>query len=105
MPGPLLSAAATVTCAHGGTAAPTRPEARVLLGGAPAVTSAAPYTVSGCPLPVEAGGPCVSAQWLTGAARVQVNGVAVLLTDSRSVCTPPGTSLLVVAAPPRVRGR
>ncbi|MFE2063491.1 hypothetical protein ACFXDH_13960 [Streptomyces sp. NPDC059467] len=107
MPGHLLSAFALVGCAHGGRAVPTRPDTRVLVDGVPVTVAApdAPYTVVGCPLPVQPGpGPCVSAQWTGGATRVRAGGLPVLLSDSRSVCTPTGTALTVLAVQARVRG-
>ena len=104
MPGFLLSGTAVVTCAHGGPARAAQPFPRVLLGGAPAVTGGGPYTVSGCSLPAESGGPCVSAQWVTVATRVRLGGNPAVLADSRSVCTPTGTPLTVVLAQARVKG-
>jgi hypothetical protein len=105
MPGPLLHQGATVICAHAGQAQPTSPFPRVRLGGQPVVTLSTPYTVTACPLPPQAGGPCVTAQWIVGATRVRAGGVPVLLTDSRSVCVPTGTPLTPVVTQLRVRGR
>ena len=104
MPGFLLHVGATVICAHGGQAQPTAPNPRVLVGGQPTVTMSAPYTVAGCSLPPNAGGPCVTAQWVTAATRVLSNGVPLLLQDSRSVCAPTGTPLSVVVMQVRVKG-
>ena len=42
MPGPLLHVGASVLCAHGGTATPTAPNPRVLVGGQPTVLITAP---------------------------------------------------------------
>ena len=55
MPGPLLHVGAIVLCAHGGQAQPTVPNPRVLVGGQPTVTMAAPYVVAGCPFNVRGG--------------------------------------------------
>jgi len=104
MPGTLLHLGAGVTCAHGGTAAPTSPSPRVLVGGQPVVSLASVYSVAGCSLPPQAGGPCVSAQFVTAATRVFVLGVPVLLLDSQAVCAPTGTPLIVGATQPRVTG-
>lgn len=104
MPGFLLHVGATVICAHGGQAQPTAPNPRVLVGGQPTVTMSAPYTVAGCSLPPNAGGPCVTAQWVTAATRVLSGGVPLLLQDSRSVCAPTGTPLNVVVTQVRVKG-
>lgn len=104
MPGFLLHVGATVICAHGGQGQPTAPNPRVLVGGQPTVTQSAPYAVAGCALPPNAGGPCVTAQWVTAAARVRSNGVPLLLQDSQSVCAPTGTPLTVVVTQVRVKG-
>jgi hypothetical protein len=104
MPGFLLHIGATVICAHGGQAQPTAPNPRVLVGGQPTVTMSAPYAVAGCALPPNAGGPCVTAQWVTAATRVLSGGVPLLLQDSQSVCAPTGTPLSVVVTQARVKG-
>lgn len=104
MPGFLLHVGATVLCAHGGQAQPTAPNPRVLVGGQPTVTMAAPYVVAGCtlPPPAAANGPCVTAQWVTAATRVTANGQPLLLIDSQALCAPTGTPLTVAAAQTRV---
>jgi hypothetical protein len=106
MPGFLLHFGAQVLCAHAGQAQPTVVEPRVLLSGQPAVTIAAPYVVAGCalPPPPAANGPCITAQWITGATRVLANGVPVLLLDSQAICVPTGTPLLPVVTQTRVTG-
>jgi hypothetical protein len=91
----MLHVGATVVCAHTGQAQPTVPNSRVTVGGQPTVTMSAPYTIAGCTLPPQAGGPCVTAQWITAATRVTSDGVPLLLLDSQSVCTPTGTPLSV----------
>jgi len=105
MPGPLLHAGASVLCAHGGTATPTQPNPRVLVGGMPTVTMSAPYVVAGCPFNVSGGpSPCISAQWVVAALRVSSNGQPLVLMDSQAVCAPNGTPLLAVSAQMRVIG-
>ena len=100
----LLHATATVLCTHAGQAKPTAPAPRVRLGGQLAVTAASAYVVSACPLPPNAGGPCLTAQWTTPATRVTIGGVPALLMDSRSVCVPTGAPLNPVVTQVRVRG-
>jgi len=100
----LVSTSAVLICAHGGTGRPVRPSARVRLGGLPAVAAGVPCAVTGCALPQQAGGPCVSAQWITSALRVRLEGAPAVLADSRSVCTPTGTPLAVGPGQPRVTG-
>ena len=105
MPGFLLHMGATVMCAHAGQAQPTAPNPRVMVGGQPVVTQAAPYTIAGCPFNVSgAPVPCVTAQWVTGATRVLAGGQPVLLQDSQAICTPNGTPLNIVVTQLRVRG-
>jgi hypothetical protein len=103
MPAPLLHLGATVTCSHGGQAAPSAPTPRVLVCGQPAVPIASPYTVVGCPFAPSAGnGPCASGQWLTGTVRVLSAGQPLALMTGQSLCVPTGTPLLPVAAQTRV---
>jgi hypothetical protein len=105
MPGFLLHVGATVICMHAGQAQPAAPNPRVLVGGQPIVTQATPYVVAGCPfVPPGGNGPCVSAQWITGAVRVLAGGVPVLLQDSQAVCAPTGTGLNAVVTQVRAKG-
>jgi hypothetical protein len=102
MPGLMLHVGATVLCAHAGQAQPTAPNPRVTLSGQPSVLLTAPYVVAGCPLPPVAGGPCVSAQWITGTLRVTSNGQPLLLQTSQAICAPTGTPLLPIVMQTRV---
>jgi hypothetical protein len=102
MPGPLVHVGATVLCAHGGQAQPTVPNPRVLVGGAPTVTIAAPFAVAGCPFAPGAPSPCVTAQWMTGAMRVTSNGQPLVLMDSQAVCVPNGTPVVIAVTQVRV---
>lgn len=105
MPGFLLHQGATVLCMHGGQAQPTAPNPRVKVSGQMVVTQSAPHTVAGCPFSTGAGPmPCVTAQWITGATRVKVGGLPVLLQDSQAVCAPNGTGVNIVMTQVRVKG-
>ncbi len=105
MPGPLLHVSATVLCAHGGTATPTTPNPRVLVGGQPTVVMSAPWMIAGCPFNISgAPSPCVTAQWVVAATRVFSNGQPLVLMDSQAVCAPNGTPLIPVTAQTRVVG-
>ena len=105
MPGTLLHQGATVLCVHAGQAQPTAPNPRVKVGGQPIVIQSAPYTVAGCPFTTPAGPlPCVTAQWVTAATRVQAGGVPVLLKDSQAVCAPNGTGVNIVVTQVQVKG-
>lgn len=102
MPGFVVHLGAQVMCAHGGQALPTAPNPRVLVMGQPVVTIAAPYTVAACPFPTSSGGPCVTGQWVAGAARVTVMGQPVVVQAGQAVCAPTGTPLLVLVTQTRV---
>jgi hypothetical protein len=102
MPGLMLHVGATVLCAHAGQAQPTAPNPRVTLSGQPSVLMTAPYVVAGCPLPPVSGGPCVTAQWITGTVRVTSNGQPLLVQTSQAICAPTGTPLLPVVMQTRV---
>lgn len=106
MPGFLLHLGATMMCSHAGQAQPTMPQPRVLVSGQPVVTIAGPWVIAGCtmPPPAAGNGPCVTAQFVTSAARVLALGQPVLLMDSQAVCVPTGTPLVPVAAQARVSG-
>lgn len=103
MPGFVVHVGATVLCAHGGQAQPTAPNPRVLVGGSPSTTIAAPYAVAGCPM-VTGGSPtpCVTAQWASGATRVTSNGQPLVVTSSQAVCVPNGTPVVITTTQTRV---
>ena len=106
MPGTLLHVGATVLCSHGGQAQPTVPNPRVLVNGMPTVTLPNPFAIVGCalPPPTAGNGPCITAQWITGATRVLSNGQPLLLLDSQAICAPSGTPLLITVTQTRVTG-
>jgi hypothetical protein len=103
MPGNLVQQGATVLCAHGGQAQATTPSPRVRLSGSPAVLSPPPWTIAGCALPTNAGGPCVTATWVVGSLRVTSMNQPLVLSTGSAACVPTGTPLSVVAEQPRVR--
>jgi len=102
MPVPALHLGAVVLCSHAGPAQPLSPFPRVLLSGQPLVTIASPYAVTGCALTGTPAPPCVTGQWLVGAARVLAGGVPVATMTGASTCVPTGTPMLPVSAQPRV---
>jgi hypothetical protein len=102
MPGFLLHVGATVMCAHGGQAMPTVPNPRLMLMGQPSVTISGPYTIAGCAFPPQAGGPCVTGQWMVGTVRVTSNGQPLVVQSGTAVCTPTGTPLMPVMQQTRV---
>jgi hypothetical protein len=105
MPGPLLTTAATILCAHGGLAHTISSNPRVRVADQPIVTQASTHTVAGCPF-VNAGvpSPCMTVQWITGAARVRSMGVPVPLRESLGISMPNGLPVSVVETQERVRG-
>jgi hypothetical protein len=91
MPGPILHISAVITCPHAAPVSPVTTNARVLLGGAPALVVTDTFPIAGCPFQVPIGTgtkpqPCVRVQWTTPSARVLVNGQPVLLATSTGVC-------------------
>ena len=106
MPGYLLHVGATVKCSHMGMAQPMVPNPRVLVSGQPTVTMASPYVVAACPFPPPpaANGPCIAAQWISGAVRITSNGQPLLLQDSQAICAPTGTPLLILLTQLRALG-
>ena len=106
MPGFLLHVGAQVQCLHGGIAQPTVPNPRVTVSGQPTVLMTGPYAIAGCamPPPAAGNGPCVTAQWVTGATRLLSNGQPLLLLDSQAICAPTGTPLLILQTQIRATG-
>jgi hypothetical protein len=105
MPGFLLHQDAKVQCAHAGDAKPATPDLRVKVDGKSVTTQTPPYQVSGCSLPPNAGGPCVTASWLVAALRVKASGMAVLLADSQATCVPTGAPVTILQTQTRVKGQ
>lgn len=106
MPGFLVNVSSMVKCAHGGMATPSAGFPRVLAAGQPVVLITAPYQVAGCalPPPPAANGPCVTGVFSVASTRVLANGMPILLLDSKALCVPTGTPLLVALTQTRVTG-
>jgi hypothetical protein len=102
----LVHESATVVCAHQGQASPSTTDTKVKVGGQGVVVQSASYTVSGCvqPSPPNGNGPCITAQLLTAATKIQVGGSPVVLSDSNSLCTPTGTPLQFQTTQQKVEG-
>jgi hypothetical protein len=101
MPAPVLHVGAVVLCTHAGPATPVAPFPRVLVSGHPAVTLASPYAITGCALTGSAP-PCVTGQWISGAARVLAGGTPLVTVAGASTAVAPGTPLLPVSFQVRV---
>jgi hypothetical protein len=105
MPGYLIQQGAQVSCVHQGLAQPTASFPRVKLSQQPVVTQLAPFSVSACPFVTGSNpSPCLTAQWTTGALRVLAGGAPVLLQDSKALCAPNGTGVIVTVTQIRVKG-
>jgi hypothetical protein len=98
---PVVDAGCSIQCPHGGKATVSPGNARVKVGGNYALLVADVMTVAGCPFTTPAGVPmpCVTIQWSAPAAKVTVNGVAVLLQSSQGLCmnaasAPQGSAML-----------
>lgn len=96
---PILHLGAVVQCSHGGTAQPTAPMPRVLVGGMPVVTLACPWVVAGCTLGTS---PCATGQFVMGATRVLAGGVPVVTVPGVSVCAATPTPLVILSTQVRV---
>jgi hypothetical protein len=99
MPGPVLTAASTVQCAHLGRGTPSSPNPRITILGVPVVTIATQYAIAACTFPAMTGGnspPCVSGSFTTASTRVLTNTGFLLLADSQGTSLPNGTPLVVV---------
>ena len=102
MPSPILHLGATVLCTHAGQAMPMAPFLRVMLSGQPVVTLASPYAIVGCALTGTTVPPCLTGQFVTGAARVLAGGAPVATLVSQSTCVPTGTPMQPLMAQTRV---
>ncbi len=100
----LLHQGATVQCLHTGQAQPMVTNPRVKVGGQPIVTQSSPYTIAGCTLPTQSGGPCVTAQWTSAATKIRAGGQPVLLKTSQATCAPTSTGVNILSTQTRVKG-
>jgi hypothetical protein len=83
----VLQLGCTIQCPHGGSAICVTQNARVKLGGAPALLVSDSFTVVGCSFPPSGPpSPCVTIEWQAPAARVKVGGTPVLLETSIGLC-------------------
>ena len=98
MPAPILHLGATVLCSHAGQATPLAPFPRVLVSSQPVVTLTSPYAIAACALTGTPNPPCVTGQFVVGAARVLAGGAPVVTMVGSSVCVPTGTPLLPVVS-------
>jgi hypothetical protein len=86
MPG-LLTTASTLMCPHGGTVTATPSATSVQAGGAPALTTTDTFMIAGCPFTLPSGSsPCMTVQWIQGAAKSTRGGAPTLTLASSGLC-------------------
>jgi uncharacterized Zn-binding protein involved in type VI secretion len=83
---PILTAASSVQCPHGGQALLLTSNTQMLIDGAPALMQSDLHAIIGCPFAAVAPSPCITIRWITGAAQCKVGGVPVLLQNSVGLC-------------------
>jgi hypothetical protein len=106
MAGAALTLASVLMCPHGGTVQALGEPSKAMARGAPLLSSAASYTITGCPfqLPGPTPSPCLSVEWLLTDSSVKVSGAPTLSTSSVGLCkaasgAPQGTVVVAYAAP------
>ncbi len=98
---PLLTAASTVMCPHGGSAILTTANSQALVLGAPVLLLTDLHAIAGCAFaPGGVPTPCLTIQWLTGTTQAAIGGVPALLQSSVGLClnpaqVPQGTAIVV----------
>ena len=103
MPGYLLHVGAAVQCAHAGQAKQVEPNVRVTVGGKATAVTTSQWTIAGCTLPSNAGGPCVTAQWTVGTTRVTSGNKPLVISSGAATCTPTATPLTTISSQLRVK--
>ena len=83
---PILTTTSTVMCQHGGLATLATTNTEAAIDGAFALLLTDIHPVAGCPFAPGTPSPCVSIQWVTGAAQTKLHEVPVLLQDSVGLC-------------------
>lgn len=88
----VLTTAATMMCAHGGSASAVASSTRVKCDGSPALVLPDVITVAGCPFTVPPGAPmpCVTGRAVTASTRVKVGGKPVITHASTIMTTGSG---------------
>lgn len=104
--GYILNQSSAGNCAHAGNARPIVGNPRVKIAGSPVLTVVSQLSHAGCPnnptgvSPL----PCAIAMYATGASRVKVMGMPVLLDTSTSTNIPTGATTTITQKQPRVKG-
>jgi hypothetical protein len=100
-----ITAASIMTCQHGGQVIGTPGAPKVMLGGAPVLTSVDTFVIIGCPLVIAlVPSPCLTVQWTKVDLKTQTGGGSTLSEASVGLCinalgVPQGTVIVTGAAP------
>ena len=87
MPGYVLTSASTIQCTHGGSASVMPSNTKVMADGSPILVESDVHTVAGCSFMIgNTPSPCLQIAWSGGAAKVSINGTAVLVKSSVGQC-------------------
>ena len=107
MPG-FLTTASVMMCPHGGTVTASPSSTSAQAGGAPILTTADTFAIAGCTFAPGAASPCVSVQWVQGAAKSTRGGAPTLTSASVGLCLAatqaPQGSLVIASTQPQVSG-
>lgn len=111
MAGQTLTTLATLQCPHGGTVQIITTNVRTKANGAPIVTTADTFIITGCPFQIPAPtpipSPCVTVRWLVPDLRAKVNGNPTLSMGSTGLCLSaqqvPQGPVIIVNAQARVK--
>ena len=108
MAAPVLTAASTLLCPHGGTVSIIATSGSTA-SGVPVALSSDVFTISGCPFQIPVGvgtvpHPCVTVQWIGVGQTAKANGVAVLTAQSAGLClaadgVPQGPAIVAATQP------
>lgn len=90
MAGHAVTTASTLMCPHGGSVQIVAAITRVQAAGAPAVTTADTFAITGCPFQIPATppipSPCVQVQWTVPDRQARIGGSATLSEGSAGLC-------------------
>lgn len=90
MSGYMLTTAAVIQCPHGGTVQTTASNTKVSVAGAPVVTAADTFQISGCPFALPTvpptPSPCIVVIWSAPDVKGSLNGLPTLSQSSSGMC-------------------
>jgi hypothetical protein len=95
MADPLLNSSSVLVCSHGGRCVPAAVSPRVKVSSAPCLLVGSPMPIAGCTAGLNQGGPCTTAQVLSGTLRVRSMGQPLLTLTSALLAMPPGLPVII----------